>query len=335
MELSDKEKFLLHYLRNRQIKCGIDESVKKSFGNYEQAINNLKQSGYLVADNHSYFLEILSTSDLKAMLKDLTLPVLGKKQELIDRIKENTTEDQREQICPDLYYVLTEKGINIAEQYKAAKKAKSTVLKENILTLIRCSDYKGAVFYMCEAYSMEIIPPGIGTDWSNKEQIWNNQEIMLNQIKEIDWHDLNNSEAFKYALIKCLYYDWLIEHELWRSIELFINETNELLNCDSLSEFFKQNEYEPSENQIWYTYLTTKRYNLYQANLRKTLKDQSYKCLPPGEFNINKSLIDLWKDYKEFDLLAAKSINDFPKTFETFQKHKTQNSDKYNIWILS
>lgn len=207
MELSDKEVFLLHYLRNRQIKWGIDEPVKKLFESYGQVIYNLEQSGYLITDDHSFFLETLNISDLKAILRDMALPVVGKKKELIDRIKESTTEDQRKKICPDLYYVLSEKGIDIDEQYKVAERTIRTVLKENILNLIECSNFKGAVFCMCEAYSQEIIPPGIGADWNNKEQMWNNQEKMLNQIMEIDWQDLNNSEAFKYTLIKCLYYD--------------------------------------------------------------------------------------------------------------------------------
>lgn len=335
MELSDKERFLLHYLKNRQIKLGLDEPVKTLFAHCGQTIQNLKLAGYLTNDDHSYFLETKSIPELKTILNGLSLSVTGKKQDLIERIKKHTSEVQREKICPDLYYVFTEKGTIEDDKFNTQQRQHGKQLKENILSFINQGDYKGAVFYMCEAYSQEIIPPGVGTDWGNKEQIWNNQQKMLNQLQEIDWEDLNNSEEFKHILIKCLYYDWLIEHELWKSIDLFINNTDELLNCESLSVFFKHNKYEPSESQKWYTYLATKRYNLYQKNMQETLKNPAYKFLLPGEFSVDKITIDRWKEYREYELLTLKNIDGFPRTFQTFLKYKLHNNDKYKKWIVS
>ena len=36
---------------------------------------------------------------------------------------------------------------------------------------------------------------------------------------------------------------------------------------------------------------------------------------------------------KEFEELAKLEIPGFPKTFQTFQKHKEKNDEKYQFWL--
>ena len=335
MELSDKEKFLLHYLRNRQIKWGIDESVKELFESYDQAIYNLKQSGYLIADDHSYFLETFSTSDLKAMLKDLKLPVLGKKKEFINRIKENTTEDQREKICPDLYYVLTEKGIAVDEKYKTVKRMEDTALKENIKQKIEVGNFTQASLEKGESYSRAVISPGIGVDWTDIAEIQRCAEAQQERLKNYDFSDLKNSKAYKELLFKALYYDIEIEHNLYISISKIVMQSEEKLNCPALDEFFVKKEFVPPELDKVFVYLDTKRFNAFQINMRKLLKKEKYLPLPDGKYKVDDRTIEYWKELSEYNLLSAKNIEGFPKTFQTFKKHKLQNSDKYIKWIVS
>jgi hypothetical protein len=49
--------------------------------------------------------------------------------------------------------------------------------------------------------------------------------------------------------------------------------------------------------------------------------------------HIIRSAIKLDNDIEEFKSLEILGIDGFPKTFQTFQKHKLSNSDKYKHWI--
>ena len=67
--------------------------------------------------------------------------------------------------------------------------------------------------------------------------------------------------------------------------------------------------------------------------MTKTSGSRQYNPLPPNEFKVSDSTIQLWKEYQEFSRLSNLKIKNFPKTFNTFQKHKHQNSEKYQSWI--
>jgi len=333
MNLSNKERFLLHYLRNRQVDWGIDKPVMKLFEHCGRIIQDLKYAGYLIDDDYSYFLEVMDLPKLKALLKAMSLPTSGCKAELISRIKLNTSDIQRRAICSDLYYVLSESGLLEAEKYFSETKTRNQKLKNDLLLLIKKGMFKDAVYCMCESYEKEVIPPGIDTDWSDKESIWNSQQKGLALIKNYNWADLKNTDEFKQLLIRCMFFDSLIEHNLSKTIDLFLTDTTESLYCISLSTMFEKYDYTPTEPEKWFTYLDTKRYNAHQINMRNLLGKEEYRPLPDGEFNINESTIEHWKDIQEFDELLKKDIDAFPKTFQTFQKHKQQNSDKYRTWI--
>lgn len=333
MKLTDKERFLLHYLKNRQISCGIDEPVKKLFIDYGCVIQTLKYNGYLIDDDYSYFLEVKSITELKKILKELSLSQSGKKDELIERIKAHTSSDQRKKICAKLYYVLTDKGIVEEEKYWIKKKKSDSLLKETVYHKILNGNYIEASLMIGEVYSKAVIPPGIGIDWNDKEGIESRAEEQLNRIKKLDFSDLENSSTFIEILTKILYYDAIIEHNLHYSITQFIYLTDETLHCKDLDTFFQKKNYIPSNSEKLFVYLDTKRYNAFQNSMKKLLKKSQYKPLPNGVFNISDSTILLWKEHQVYTLLLSKNIKGFPKTFNTYQKHKEKNSEKYQYWI--
>lgn len=333
MELTDKERFLLHYLRNRQISWGIDAPVKKIFGDYARVIQDLKHDGYLIDDDNSYFLETKSVAELKNILKELSLSQIGKKDELIKRIKAHTSNTQREKICSELYYVLTDKGIAEEKKYWVQKKNSDSRLKETVYNKISNGNFVEASQKIGEVYSKAIIPPGIGIDWNDKERIDLRTKAELDRIKEYDFSDLENSYSFIEILTKILYYDKTIEHNLQSSITQFISLTDESLHCKDLDNFFQEKNYTPSESDKLFVYLDTKRYNAFQNNMRTLLKKSQYKPLPKGVFNISDSTILFWKEHQIYTLLMSKNIEGFPKTFNTYQKHKEKNSEKYQSWL--
>jgi len=333
-ELNNKERFLLHYLRNRKVSWKIDEPVKNLFDDYESTLFKLRQNGYLQDDEHSYFLEVANIEDLKSILRTLSLPVSGKKSELIERILTNTTEEQRSKICTDVYYVLSAKGILLDEEYKAQRKQESTSLKESMQQKISNGEFLEASLIMGENYSNQVISTGIGMDWSNQDSIKMHSKAKIERIEKYDFSDLKNSAEYINLIKKVLYYDSEIEHNLFKSISTFILPFGELIQCPDLDVFFKRKGYTPSEICKVYVYIDTKRYNAFQSHMRDFLKKDNYKPLPNGEFKVADSTLAFWKEFDEFKTLSQKEIPGFPKTFQTFQKHKHMNSDKYKSWLL-
>lgn len=332
--LNENEIFLLHYLRNRKIEWRIDKSVKDLFENYNKTFSKLKQNGYLKDDDHTYFLEMMDIPKLKTILKSLSLSVSGNKKDLIERIITHTTETERSEICPDLYYILTEKALIIDEEYTAKTKAKNIMVKESMYQEIKEGNFIKASLLKADDYAKRPIPLGIGVDWNDTEYIITNSQKWMDIINKFDFSDLLNTDLYIDLLKKTLYYDDQIENHLYNSIKKFIIPFEETLNCPDLDNFFLQKNYMPSEIHKVFVYLDTKRFNAFQIRNQKLFNNNKYQPLPMGDFKVMDSTISLWKEFDEYHILSQKGITGFPKTYQTFHKHKHSNSDKYKNWIL-
>lgn len=335
--LDEKKVFLLHYLRHRKINWATDTRIKNLFEDYEKVISDLKEHGYLRDDDHFGFLEEMGVADLKIVSKRFNLPSSGCKKELIERIINNTTPEQRANVCTDQYFILTSSGLEIDKEYIQNKKMQNANLKETFLQEVKSGNYVRAALERADAYSQMLVPLGIGVDWSNNEEIQNHSKSEQKRLKNYDFSDLNNSDAYKEILFQILYYDDEIEHNLFTSISKFINSEGERINCPDMEFFFKEKNYMPTETEKIFVYLDTKRFNEFQLGMQKTLKSEKYRPLPKGEFHISDQTIDFWKkrkeDCEEFERLSCLGIKGFPKTLQTFQKHKEKNDEKYQSWI--
>lgn len=289
--LNDNEIFLLHYLRDRKTEWKIDKPVKDLFKNYSETFSKLKQNGYLKDDNHTYFLERMNIPELKKILKSLSLSVSGNKKDLIEKIIAHTTETERSEICPDLYYVLTEKALIIDEEYVAKTKSKNVALKESMYQEISAGNFTKASLLKASDYAQRPIPPGIGVNWNDTEYIATNSQKWLDIINEFDFSDLKNTNQYINLLRKTLYYDSEIENHLYNSIKKFIIPFEETLNCPDLDTFFQRKKYMPSEIHKVFVYLDTKRFNTFQIQNQKFFKDKKYQPLPIGEFKVMDSTI--------------------------------------------
>ena len=329
--------FLLHYLRHRKIKWGIDFRVRELFENYEKAISDLKVYGYLEDDNYFEFLKEMNVADLKVISKKFQLSTSGVKKDLVKRIIDNTTPEQRAQICSDQYYVLTAAGIKVDEEYVRNKKEQNRALQKDFLQETKHSNYEHATLIKANTYSKMPIPPGIGVDWTNKEEIHKQSKSEQKRLRKYDFSDLNNSEAYKEMLFQILYYDNEIGNNLFTSISKFTGPENEHIDCPEIEKFFEGKGYRPTEAEKIFVYLDTKRFNEFQINMQKTLKSEKYRPLPKGVFHISDQTISFWKkqreDREEFERLSQLEIKGFPKTLQTFQKHKEKDDEKYQSWI--
>lgn len=257
----------------------------------------------------------------------------GKKADLIERIIENTTPEERTAICPDLYYVLTERGLKVDEEYIKGQKEKNIQLKATIIEKIKARQYELSYIEMAKAYQKEPIPPGSGIDWNDIDCVRNLARKEQVRLRTFDFSDLNNTELYKEFLFQVLYYDVQIEHNLFASITAISPPNEEKISCPALETFFEKKAFSPTEVKKVFTYLVTKRFNHLQLSMRETLRNDKYTPLPNGEFNISDDTISLWKAMKEFEELAKLEIPGFPKTFQTFQKHKEKNDEKYQFWL--
>ena len=61
------------------------------------------------------------------------------------------------------------------------------------------------IYILFKTYAKEIIAPGIGIDWNDKEAIWNTKQKNLVKLQKYNFPDLDNSESFKQLLIKLLF----------------------------------------------------------------------------------------------------------------------------------
>lgn len=346
--LDEKYKFLLHYLHARKKEWKIDEPVKDLFGDIAFAKNQLYRNGYLVEDHHTFFLQCMSVPELRALCKNCGLKTSKNKAELIEDIIEQTTEEERKTICDEEYYVLSPSGLKIDDEYKKKRKQETIDVKRCVENKVREGDYIGATLLKASFYSKMVIPPGIGVDWSDKVRIEESAKNRLMDLRKIDYSDLENTKQYKENLLKALYYDQDIENDLWKSIELFIDDTGEKISCSRIDEFFKKKGYVASEKCKVYFYLDAKRYNLYIDNVNKFSEEASkrqgkmskgeigyskQKKLEPGEYRISDATIEYYKEHDDYVTLSGLNIDGFPKTFGTYQKHKSQNSEKYQMWM--
>ncbi len=86
--------------------------------NYKNTVNLLLKNDYINVGSAKESLVVNKVQDLKAFLKSKELSVSGKKDDLIQRILEQTTD--YDTYFPKRIFVLTEKGEDVIQKYKTA-----------------------------------------------------------------------------------------------------------------------------------------------------------------------------------------------------------------------
>ncbi len=95
----------------------LDQTEFQAFWHWEYEISEpmdvvrrLMDKGYLVVGNAFDTLENQKATDIKELLRAHSLKLSGKKADLLQRIKENLSEEQISAQFPEKYFALTEKG---------------------------------------------------------------------------------------------------------------------------------------------------------------------------------------------------------------------------------
>lgn len=209
-------------------------------------------------------------------------------------------------------------------------------------------DFKRASKIRQEAYLLN--PPGtIGIDWSDKKAIWNMDKKFLQQMDIEPFTDLENTKPYIQSLKAGLFIDHIFNFRDNWAVAQRESIGMEKLNCPQLEHFLQKTGFDlPSVSRL-HIYAQTKHKNI-NAKIHldarsKTGLEMAWEPqhFPAGEYDLGFSpgtplkIIEgrrKWlEDTAQFDEMRASGISGFPKTFQTFQKHKFANSAKYQAWV--
>lgn len=145
--------------------------------------------------------------------------------------------------------------------------------------------------------------------------------------------DLNNSQHYKECLLKAYKAG---NTNFYKSIPENVPK-DERFNCPALDDFLERYGYNLNDYCKIDIYLTTGYWIEWYHNMLDS-------CLLPENVHdpmqnnmcgwiVDEARLNFLQKITDYELLKSKNIPGFPKTFDTFRKHREKNSDKYQTWI--
>jgi hypothetical protein len=107
------------------------------------------------------------TSDLKLMLREKSLKVSGRKEEIIQRLIEYDERSMRDATNDLDLYRCTAEGIQLAEHYLESEKAKRVEAERDVLVHLERGEFSKAVRIVSQYEASQVFPRGLGVDWEN------------------------------------------------------------------------------------------------------------------------------------------------------------------------
>lgn len=242
-------------------------------------------------------------------------------------------------------------GLLAKEKRQLADEALSFAVKGN---------FKKASLVRQKAYALN--PPGsIGIDWGDWRDIWSRDKKYLSYLENERFSDLINSRKYKDALRAVIFVEYLFGFRDGWSYRALKSICPEQMNCPMLNEFRRKMDwvFESEPDEI--IYIATAKRNL---ETKMYISSDYYSSAPKHGINVEKHphmthiyengeyylgvlkgtpkehekrILDgrrkFLQDVDLFDKMQGTGIEKFPKTFQTFQKHKQANDEKYQEWM--
>lgn len=222
-------------------------------------------------------------------------------------------------------------------------------IAEEALPAALAGDFKAAAQIRQRAYALDS-PGSIGVDWGNWRAIWKKDSRYVYFLELEDFSDADNSDEKISAMKAGIFIDYLFDFkDCWGVIKQSTLIT-EPFHSDLLEQFLVEHNwaFECVNRELIYT--DTKKGNIsakiyYEAAQKNGLGGlNSPQIFPIGEYDLGfypdtpEHIIAARRHWLEtYDLfldMERSGIDKFPKTFQTFEKHKKANSEKYQAWIL-
>lgn len=228
------------------------------------------------------------------------------------------------------------------------KAAKKRELAKACLQTALNEGFQKASILRQQAYMLD--PPGtIGIDWFDQDAIWQKDKQFLDQMDMEPFTDLENTKSYIQSLKAGIFIDYILDFRDNWTVVLREGMSSEKICCPQLEQFLLNTGFAfPCLSRL-HIYAQTKRKNINARLYSKACKNDGYSpswepsFFPMGEYDLGfwpntpTHIIEnrrKWlADNSLFQEMQEASIPGFPKTFQTFQKHKLSNSLKYQSWV--
>lgn len=209
-------------------------------------------------------------------------------------------------------------------------------------------DYQTASRLRQQAYSSD--PPGtIGVDWNCWDEIWEMDSRYLLFLYNEDFSDADNSPRKIEALKAGIFIDYLFGFRDAWGVKKQSMLVDEEFCSRTLESFLRANDWDFKCENRELIYAQTKKMNISAKMYYAAIKDSGLNdSIHPhiyenGEYylgfapNASQKIIESrreWlKAYDEFMSMSTAGIAKFPKSFQTFQKHKLADDENYKMWF--
>ncbi|KAF5046332.1 hypothetical protein DSECCO2_471800 [anaerobic digester metagenome] len=235
-------------------------------------------------------------------------------------------------------WILTEKGTMARIYWRSSEKLRESRKNVEISEVCQTDDYLRAYNSRAKYERESVIPHGIFVSFGEEDQSpWGSKEYLpqciknyISNSKMLDFSDINNSESFKQELRNYYIADEINgkRSKLPKDFEIRIGEC---LVCPTLDIQIaeKCTFLNPPKLQI---YIDTKIHVLNWTSINATSHKSPYIWdghFLLGVYDCTNSFHAAMAEYEKMKLFGVEGL---PKTFQTFWKHKSQNSEKYQFW---
>lgn len=221
-------------------------------------------------------------------------------------------------------------------------------IAEKCLIYARKGNFKKASEIRRQAYALD--PPGsIGVDWSDKNAIWATDKRYLDYLNAEPFSDLQNTKQYIDSMKSALFVDYLFDFRDSWAIDRHREFCREKMFCPTLDKFRRDMEWEFESEPSDMIYFSTVKRNINSKIYNDSIERHKNATLKKshiyqnGEYYLGfsvgtpESVIENRRIYlrtwDQYIAMGRSEIDKFPKTFQTFQKHKAANSEKYQEWM--
>lgn len=237
-------------------------------------------------------------------------------------------------VCANKYQ-LTQAGETARAEFRAEERARRNKMHADVLAKAMAADFLGAYNARAAYERNSVIPHGIfvgiggnsGAVWPQADETPFNVKRSIENSYKLDFSDCKNSLTFKESL-RNFYVGISITGSNQIEIpEDFEAKQNEHLICPALDSQLRLKcvFLNPPKLRIYFNTKVT-IFNLTSTGTLKEWDKQFYL----GVYDCTNRLHFAMA---EFEYYSTLQISGFPKTFQTYNKHKASNSAKYRSWM--
>ena len=191
--IKNEEIEILKKLNGYSIEYEIPQYCTDYVGDVDLFIKNVIGSNLLRISTPKDDLISLKVKELKVLLDKKSLDTKGKKDNLIERVADNYTNEELKYIIEwRKRYILTEKGKEIVDSYILNQKQLYNDLIRDVFTLIKELNINDAYIKIANYEKDRVFKRGMGIDWSKEAKVGINKKEE-ETYKDLLKFEFNNS----------------------------------------------------------------------------------------------------------------------------------------------